>query len=143
MPTYALHCENASCLHKWETFAHARERDGLTCPKCGAKAETDFSASVPKTVHTWEGQEAKSMALAFDPAGIAELKKECPSIELGRDGHVRFRSDSHQRRVYREIQAARERAENELREEFSRAPRASDVKNAAAAIARFETEKAQ
>lgn len=56
--------------------------------------------------HEWHGKESKSLSLAFDPRKLGELRKDVPSLDLHPDGSVKFNSNSHQKRVYREMSAA-------------------------------------
>lgn len=42
MPTYSLRCPK--CNHTWQAFMWLADRDNAKCPKCGEKAETDYSA---------------------------------------------------------------------------------------------------
>ena len=47
MPNYDLRCPE--CDHTWSAFMSMSARDEAKCPKCGAKAETDYQ-SKNKTV---------------------------------------------------------------------------------------------
>lgn len=40
MPTYSLKCPQ--CQHKWTDFMWMSERENAKCPKCGAKAESNY-----------------------------------------------------------------------------------------------------
>lgn len=143
MPDYALKCSNPACGHKWEAFALARERYALRCPTCGADhADTDFDVQRPKLERQWSsqfgGQEGRSLQLCFDPRGIKDLKKELPSAELDeKTGQLVFRSERHQRRVFKEFNAVRERYRQEQLDEARRRAE-EDGEDLAAATAAVE-----
>lgn len=45
MPTYNLRCtDREKCGHRWQDFMSISEKEKAVCPKCGAKAETDYGA---------------------------------------------------------------------------------------------------
>lgn len=45
MPTYNLRCtDRDKCGHSWQDFMSISEKEKAVCPKCGAKAETDYGA---------------------------------------------------------------------------------------------------
>lgn len=45
MPTYNLRCtDREKCGHRWQDFMSISEKEKAICPKCGAKAETDYGA---------------------------------------------------------------------------------------------------
>ncbi len=151
MPNYALHCPQASCLHRWQTFAHMKDRHTLACPKCGRiDPDTDFevlkASGGVKFKRPWENEigDGKSLQLSFDPRGIKQLKKEVPSIELDRHGDVVFRSDGHQRRVYAEVAGTQKRCAEESEARLNRRRATSeDVSEAAGAIRQFINIKAR
>ena len=58
---------------------------------------------------TWHGRETESMALHFDPREIASIKADCPDMEINEKGFATFRNDAHQKKVYRQLAAAKER----------------------------------
>jgi hypothetical protein len=62
---------------------------------------------------TWHGRETESMALHFDPREIASIKADCPDIELNEKGFATFRNDAHQKKVYRQLEAAKERYQSD------------------------------
>ena len=43
MPTYSLRCPK--CNYEWTDFMSLSERNEAQCPKCGAKAETNWGNS--------------------------------------------------------------------------------------------------
>jgi hypothetical protein len=107
---------------------------------CGRiNPHTDFSQTRPPSVpHEWVGDEARSLKLSFDPAGYAELKKEAPSIEIGRSGDVYYRNDRHQKRVFREIAATQRRyAEEEQARLDRRKATREDIAEAVQAVGKF------
>ncbi len=119
------------------------DRHTIACPACGrVDPETDFDALKSsgglKITRSWDEAEGKSLQLSFDPSGIKQLKQEAPSIELDRHGDVVFRSDGHQRRVYREIAATRKRYAEESQARLDRRKAsAADVHEAAGAVRQF------
>lgn len=48
MPTYSLKCPQ--CNHEWLDFMWISEKANATCPKCGAKAEDNYSAKTQSNV---------------------------------------------------------------------------------------------
>ena len=42
MPTYSLKCPE--CGHMWTEFMSLSDRDNAKCPKCNAKAETNWQS---------------------------------------------------------------------------------------------------
>lgn len=110
MPLYALKC--SGCGAAYETFAHASERDGLRSPCCGAGVETDWSKGAPSIQREWHGRERVTLGVALDPSNMAEIKANCPSVELHpTTGHLMSRNDAHHRRQLKEIGAWSDRLE--------------------------------
>jgi len=123
MPMYDFKCE---CGHTHEAFKKMND-PAPECPKCGGVCHVvpaRFSAE-----REWHGRESVSMALRFDKAHEAEVAADVPSIKLNDDGFAVFTSDSHQRRVYRELEAAKnryvEKDREKNRKKDSRAERVS------------------
>lgn len=58
---------------------------------------------------TWHGQETKSLQLNFDPRQMASIKADVPDMDLAPDGFATFRNDAHQRKVFKQLAAAKER----------------------------------
>ena len=51
MPTYNLRCtDRKKCGHRWQDFMSISEKENAVCPKCGAKAETDYGAKASGSV---------------------------------------------------------------------------------------------
>lgn len=100
MPTYPLKCN--ACGNEWDAFAHAKDRYSIRC-SCGAEPEVRFTdLNVGTNIREWRGREAENISLPhFDPS----IKKTCPSVEFGPRGNLTFKSDSHQRKVFKEIGA--------------------------------------
>jgi hypothetical protein len=116
------------------------ERHTLACPKCSTvDPHTDFAKSNVKPERPWDEHEGTSRMLSFDPAGMPTLKREMPSAEFNRDGDMVFRSNSHQRRVFREMTATRQRyrEEDQARADRRRATD-TDIADAAKAIRAHE-----
>ncbi len=138
MPTYCLKCRN--CHHEWDHIGRMSEdRSAVPCPECGTdKAWRDFAREgAPAVEREWSGREAVSLKFAFDP-NSKEIRRECPSIRLNRAGHVLWKSDRHQKKVYREMQAALDRYNEEERERLDRRrANAKDIRAAAGAIRQF------
>lgn len=64
---------------------------------------------LPRLQRNREGQAARSVQLAFDPAGRKELYREVPALRdcVDDDGSVHFRNAAHRDQVYRQIDQAR------------------------------------
>lgn len=103
MPTYPLQC---ACGRQWDEFAHAKDRYSIRCT-CGAEPEVRFTdLNVGTNIREWRGREAENISLPhFDPS----IKKTCPSVEFGPRGNLVFKSDQHQRTVFKEIGAEMKR----------------------------------
>jgi hypothetical protein len=114
MPLYALKCDG--CGAAYETFAHASERSGLRSPCCGAGVETDWSKGAPAVQREWHGRERVSLGVALDPSNIAEIRANCPSVELHPvTGQLISRTDAQNRRQLKELDAWANRLEQEER----------------------------
>lgn len=139
MPLYDYQCERTTCGKRSEHFAHYRDESTRPC-ECGGAAHrlpAFLSAPnrAPRPDREWDEKEGRSQTLFFDPAGIKELKKEAPSIELDAEGHAVFRSSRHQRKVYREIQRTKDRYAEEERQKAEQAQEQGRLEDAAAAKA--------
>jgi len=100
MAEYAIKCE--TCGHRGDVVQSVHE--DLVCPECGKAAAVDWERqNAPATDRTWTGNESVSMTERFDPAGIADIKRQCPSAEFTTAGRLKFKGDRHQRKVYREF----------------------------------------
>lgn len=129
MPLYTLACP--LCGHKFEAWALGKDRDAIACESCGAaRVETNYAAQSVKPEREWHGTERRS-TWRFDPAGLPQLKAECPSIELDADGYVIYRSDRHQRQVLKELAAVKEKYKAE---ELAEAQSLGPVERAAAVL---------
>ena len=108
MPIYPVKC---GCGWSGEKFAHMADRYKITCDRCGdTRLETDMEhMTVPGIKREWQDGENVSLAMRFDPSALSDLRKDVPDLELHDDGCVKFRSDAHQRRVYRQMDAALKR----------------------------------
>jgi hypothetical protein len=112
MPLYSYIC--GKCQGRCERFAHMAASGKQRCDKgCDGYLYIDWAMqglNAPKVGdHEWHGKESKSLSLAFDPRKLGELRRDVPSLELHGDGSVKFKSNSHQRKVYREMEAATRR----------------------------------
>lgn len=122
MPTYALICSNDACKHDFEAVSPMAKRAEIACPKCGAAdAYTDFGKMGPPPAvgnRPWEhgvGGSGRSMGMAFQADGVADIKRDCPSMKFERD-HINpttvvpvFDNDRHHRTCLKEMGSARER----------------------------------
>lgn len=111
-----------------------RLEDGRPCARVIRQA--------PAIQRQWHGQEQSSMALRFAPGSEAELAAEgVTDIKLNKDGFAVFENDAHQKRVYRQIETAKKRHEEEAVASGAKATRAagdvddSDLPSAAQVIA--------
>ena len=83
-----------------------RLEDGRPCTRVIRRA--------PAIQRQWHGQEQTSMALRFAPGSEAELAAEgVDQIKLDANGFAVFENDAHQKRVYRQIDQAKKRHEEE------------------------------
>mgnify|MGYP000913867038 FL=1 len=110
---YRLRC--CSCAHKWDAFVSQFEVLDQPCPACkvvNVKVDRSDIHTGNSTFHTpreWRGSESISIAMPeVRPEDRAEWKRDCPSIDFDDRGRVRYRSDAHQRQVYREMNQVRE-----------------------------------
>lgn len=90
---------------------------------------------------TWHGKETRSMALHFDPREMASIKADCPSMELDGEGFATFRNDAHQKRVYRELAAAKSRYQNDAPRVDERADTQENDRAAEALSQKFGIDK--
>lgn len=112
MPLYALKCTHPRCGHAFEHVCSFSERDSVSCPTCRAPVETNWSVinRPPSTERGWEGKDSESLMFQFDPKHVGELKRHIPSADVcPRTGRLLFKSNSHQKRVYREMSSAKQR----------------------------------
>lgn len=110
MPLYSLICTD--CGNSYETFAHADERLGLRSECCGAGVESDWSKGAPSVQREWHGRERVNLGVALDPSNIAEIKRECPDVELHpRTGNLISRNDAQNRRQLKQLQKWHDRLE--------------------------------
>lgn len=110
MPMYDFKCD---CGFTHEAFKKMND-PAPECPKCGGPCHvvpSQFS-----TEREWHGQESTSMALRFDKAHEAEVARDIPSIQLNDDGFAVFKNNAHQRKVYKELEAAKNRYTEQDRE---------------------------
>jgi putative FmdB family regulatory protein len=110
MPCYALKCQ--ACGHRFETFAKSDERYLIPCTNCGERnLDTDWDRNgAPATnIREWHGLEQLDLGMKFDPSALGRLKRDVPDLELDERGFVKFRDNQHQRRVYRQMNAAVQR----------------------------------
>ena len=103
MPTYPLKCN--ACGTQWDQFAKVAERDAIRCA-CGAEPEVRFTDLNIGTPREWRGMESTSFSMPRFGDGI---KADCPSAITNARGQMVFKSDAHQRQVYREMAAATKR----------------------------------
>lgn len=112
---YRLCC--CSCSHKWDAFVSQFEVLDQPCPACkvvNVKVDrSDIHGGCPSgrqyVGREWRGTESVSIAMPeVRPEDRAEWKRDCPSIDFDDKGRVRYRSDAHQRQVYREMNQVRE-----------------------------------
>jgi len=130
MPVYALHC--LACDARFERFERAANRAGIRC-ECGGEVETDPAQFKTTAVQrTWArgqgGAERKSMGLAFQEAGIGDVKRDCPSMDFEVKGGVAtpvYHNDAHHRKCMKELNAAGTRYKAEV--EAKRAARMGRV----------------
>ncbi|MDX2147582.1 MAG: hypothetical protein SFZ23_08680 [Planctomycetota bacterium] len=61
----------------------------------------------------WDTREGTSLALEIDPAHLPNWRRDVPSLEINSRGQAVYRNDAHQRRVYREMLAAKARYADE------------------------------
>ena len=112
MPLYALKCSHPKCGHAFEHVCSFTERDSVSCPVCRSAVETDWTQinRPPSTERGWEGKDSLSLMWQFSPKHVGELKRHMPSAEVcPRTGRLVFKSNSHQKKVYREMSAAAQR----------------------------------
>lgn len=125
MPIYARTCTNAACPEHGkliERFAHAAEHEKACgpCEACGAPTDMHPSCFGPEAARGFQrewsrgngGVERRSQAMVFQEAGLAEVKRDCPSMEFdvrGGEATPIFRNDSHHRRCMKELSAAKRR----------------------------------
>lgn len=115
MPQYDYQC---NCGREFTGFARVAERNAQSCPACGSKCECNafsgsLSSAAAKPSAAWGPKNGRSLSFAFDPKQPEKWKKDMPSAEVDSTGAMVFRSDSHQRRVFKEMQAAKHRIEHE------------------------------
>lgn len=120
MPLYAYTC---AAGHTFQTFNRVKDRDiGPRC-RCGQLSERNMNAEGCPAFGNkpWMGkameQTYESHAMVFQKEGVADIKKDCPSMEFRKD-HIDprlvrpvFKSDQHHRQCLKEINAARDRHE--------------------------------
>lgn len=137
MPLYDYQCGSKACGKRTEHYAHYNDKSTRPC-ECGGAAHRlpaflSDPGRAPRPERMWSEKEGRSFGLTFDPSGIRELKQEVPSIELDADGNAVFRSERHQRQVYREIQRTKDRYAEEARQEAEQAQEQGRLEDAAAA----------
>lgn len=112
MPLYDLKCNG--CGAAFDTFAHAKDRPRLRSPCCGAGVETDWSKGAPSIQREWHGRERVSLGVALDPSNMAQIRAECPSVELHPvTGQLISHNDAQNRRQLKELDAWTERLKQE------------------------------
>ena len=108
MPVYCLRC--MACGHTFEEFIPCSRRDQACCEVCHGPVETDVQAQgFPGlgAIRHWEGVEGRSLSLGTTPDQIPNEMRRCPSAKFDPvTGDMLFDSDSHHRRVLKEMQAA-------------------------------------
>lgn len=108
MPTYILQC--SACDSRSERFAKAKDRDALRCESCGRPLETHPDQFKNTGIgSSFKRKERESRTMAFQEAGIPDIMRDCPSMDLKvRDGEAVpvFHDDKHQRRCMKEMAAA-------------------------------------
>lgn len=115
MPSYCLKCPQCGLQH--DAVLVTMDPYNVPCPKpgCGCKtSEVDWSRNSVRIQREWHGAETQDMELCFaKDADFASIKRDCPSMELRQTkaGFHRpvYRNNAHQRRVYKELDAAMKR----------------------------------
>lgn len=116
---YVLECQG--CTHSWNAQCSQFEVFDQVCPSCRAcnsrVSRSNLHGGCPSgrqyVGREWRGAESVSMSLPeVPPESRAQWKQDVPSVEFNERGQVVFRSDAHQRQVYREMGKFREAMEN-------------------------------
>lgn len=108
MPRYDLHCP--ACSHRYQTFAHMREREALRCERCGGGVETDWSDQrAPAVEQEWHGTKRLSVGLVITDEERDEVLRECPAVEVNRAGQIVSHSRRHHRKQLEQLGAYKRR----------------------------------
>lgn len=108
-----IRCPNPSC--PW--CRTERDSDARNCPTCGAECAVR-PGSLMRSTGTFKRNARESRTMAFQEAGIGEVKADCPSMDFKiRDGEAVpvFHDNAHQRQCYREMKQAGERYKAQAR----------------------------
>lgn len=124
MLIYTLEC--GDCQHVWDRAGSIDDVRAVPCPACEAQqTETkrlritrdesaiDRRADVPFPAiqRTWHGTERVSLGHQYDPENIAEIKANCPSVNLDAQGHLVSDNDRQHRQQLKELSAWKGRLE--------------------------------
>lgn len=120
MSLYSLIC--VACQHHWDTEASHLDVYDVPCPRCARTGATidrgDMKAGIPQgrqyVGREWRGQEGVCVEMPrIAKEDLPAWRQDVPSIQTNERGNVVFRSDQHQRQVYRELAATKARAGKE------------------------------
>lgn len=103
----------SKCNHCQTVAWHQRSQQspiGFDCANCG---KLIVSVNRPTTTNAaWGARGGQSMRFAFNPKTPEKWKQDMPSAEVNqRTGELIYKSDSHQKAVYREMGIAKEKYE--------------------------------
>jgi hypothetical protein len=135
VPEYIRQCTTTVCgdfgrpfrhLARASEFKTAEDMDRkIRCRSCGGPTEVHPEQFGTVSIQrTWSraggGVERESKAMAFQEAGIPEVKRDCPSMDFKvRDGEAVpvFHNDKHHRQCMKELSGAKRRYEGERQAE--------------------------
>lgn len=121
MPIYAYKCQNPACSHEFDEFARVADRHSTRCQKCGAHRCTIVPSAPARPRPDWQGSDAISQELRFDPKHIDRLRRDVPDAELSPSGRMIFKNDAHQKRVYKQMAGAVKRVKERNAEKAAKA----------------------
>ncbi len=68
-----------------------------------------------KTKPYWAESQGTSLALQINPSDLGEWQRDVPDLKINSHGQAVYDNDQHQRKVYKQMLAARERYEGPRR----------------------------
>lgn len=112
-----LRCSNSAC--PWCDTDRELDPTRLSdkCPSCGRVGSVRAgSIGTPFAPGSFKRNERMSRTMAFQPAGIDEIRRDCPSMDFKiKDGEAVpvFHDDKHHRKCMKELNSAHRRYSQE------------------------------
>jgi hypothetical protein len=102
-----LYCKCPKCnVEAWHKKTQSAAV-GFDCSGCGAVIMGGKQRATP----AWGATGGRSLRFAFNPKTQERWKQDLPSAEVDATGAMVYRSDSHQRKVFKEMAVAKEKYE--------------------------------